>query len=141
MGQIIKFPRAKRRQSKKIDDFFVQKGLDELIPITENDFNNFKDIIYDKTYRAGYLIYLDGYYLFQPFDENEEVSMFYREHLPLSNTNMVSVENYVKQKFKNFFVVVIFLSSKSISSSKSSNFSLTKVSNNFIIINCLCFFQ
>ena len=60
------------------DDFFVQKALDELIPITENDFNNFKDIIYDKTYKPGYLIYLDTYYIFQPFDEKENVPMYYR---------------------------------------------------------------
>jgi hypothetical protein len=39
------------------DEFFVQKALDELIPITENDFNNYKDILIDKSYRAGYLIY------------------------------------------------------------------------------------
>ena len=56
------------------DDFFVQKGLDELIPITENDFNNFTDTIYDKTYTPGYLIYLDGYYIFQPFDKSDNLA-------------------------------------------------------------------
>jgi hypothetical protein len=71
------------------------------MPKTENDFNNFIDTIYDKFNRPGYIIQRGKYYIFQPFDENEEVSMFYREHLPLTNTNMVSVENYVKQKFKN----------------------------------------
>ena len=77
------------------DDFFVQKALDELIPITENDFNNFKDIIYDKTHRAGYLIYLDGYYIFQPFDENENAPMNYRTTYQYDFTSKLSLHNYL----------------------------------------------
>ena len=77
------------------DDFFVQKGLDELIPITENDFNNFKDIIYDKTHRPGYLIYLDGYYIFQPFDENENAPMNYRTTYQYDFTSKLSLHNYL----------------------------------------------
>jgi hypothetical protein len=77
------------------DDFFVQKALDELIPITENDFNNFKDILYDKTYRAGYLIYLDGYYIFQPFDENENAPMNYRTTYQYDFTSKLSLYNYL----------------------------------------------
>jgi len=77
------------------DDFFVQKGLDELIPITENDFNNFKDIIYDKTRRAGYLIYLDGYYIFQPFDENENAPMNYRTTYQYDFSSRLSLHNYL----------------------------------------------
>ena len=80
--------------------FFVQKGLDELIPITENDFNNFKDIIYDKTYRPGYLIYLDGYYLFQPFDENENAPMYYRTTYRPNYQSKLSLYNYLlNEKF------------------------------------------
>ena len=82
------------------DDFFVQKALDELIPITENDFNNFKDIIYDKTYRSGYLIYLDGYYLFQPFDENENAPMYYRTTYQYKYDSKLSLYNYlVNEKY------------------------------------------
>jgi len=77
------------------DDFFVQKALDELLPITENDFNNFKDIIYDKNYRAGYLIYLDGYYIFQPFDENENVPMYYRTTYQQNYQSKLSLHNYL----------------------------------------------
>ncbi len=77
------------------NDFFVQKGLDELIPITENDFNNFKDIIYDKTYRPGYLIYLDGYYIFQPFDENENAPMYYRTTYRPNFQSKLSLYNYL----------------------------------------------
>lgn len=77
------------------DDFFVQKALDELIPITENDFNNFKDIVYDKTRRAGYLIYLDRYYIFQPFDENENAPMNYRTTYQYDFTSKLSLHNYL----------------------------------------------
>jgi hypothetical protein len=77
------------------DDFFVQKALDELIPITENDFNNYKDILVDKSYRAGYLIYLDGYYLFQPFDENENVPMYYRTQFHHNYNSKLGLYNYI----------------------------------------------
>jgi len=83
------------------NDFFVQKGLDELIPVTENDFNNFKDIIYDKTYRPGYLIYLDGYYLYQPFDENENAPMYYRTTYRPIYQSKLSLYNYLlNEKFE-----------------------------------------
>lgn len=77
------------------DDFFVQKALDELIPVNQNDFNNFKDIVYDKTSRAGYLIYLDGYYIFQPFDENENVPMYYRTNYQYDYNSKLSLYNYL----------------------------------------------
>ncbi len=77
------------------DYFFVQKGLDELIPVTENDFNNFKDIVYDKTYRPGYLIYLDGYYIYQPFDENENAPMYYRTTYQYNYQSKLSLYNYL----------------------------------------------
>ena len=83
------------------DDFFVQKALDELIPVTENDFNNFKDTLYDKTYRAGYIIYLDGYYLFQPFDENENAPMYYRTTYQHKYESKLSLYNYlVNEKYE-----------------------------------------
>lgn len=94
---IIDYVKESYNKDKKdlFDDFFVQKGLDELIPITENDFNNFKDIIYDKTYRSGYLIYLDGYYLYQPFDENENAPMFYRTSYQHNFNSKLSLYNYL----------------------------------------------
>jgi len=84
------------------DEFFVQKALDELIPITENDFNNFKDIIYDKTHRDGYLIYVNGYYIFQPFDENENVPMFYRTNFKSSNKSKLSLKNFIINEKSHF---------------------------------------
>jgi DNA-directed RNA polymerase subunit H (RpoH/RPB5) len=100
---IVNYVKESYDENKKelFDNFFVEKALDELIPISENDFNNYKDIIYDKTSRAGYLIYLDGYYIFQPFDENENVSMFYRTHNEFNLLSKLSLYNYINNEKKN----------------------------------------
>ena len=81
------------------DNYFLDKAIEDMMPKNENDFNNFQDTIYDKFNRPGYIIQRGKYYIFQPFDENEDVTMFYRLHIPFTNTNMVSVENYVKHKY------------------------------------------
>jgi len=80
------------------DEFFVFKALDELIPVTENDFNNFKDTILDKYNRQGYLIYRDKYYIFQPFDQNEDVPMHYRTTVSGPLVNRITLFNYLKNK-------------------------------------------
>jgi hypothetical protein len=94
---IVDYVKDSYNKDKKdlFDDYFVQKALDELIPITENDFNNFKDTLYDKTFRAGYLIYLDGYYLFQPFDENENAPMYYKTTYQYRYESKLSLHNYL----------------------------------------------
>lgn len=78
------------------EPFFVYKALDQLIPITENDFNNFNDIIYDKYDNPGYIIYRDIYYIFQPFNQNENVSMYYRSNYNKELYNELSLYNYLK---------------------------------------------
>lgn len=78
------------------DDFFVYKALDELIPISENDFNNFKDTIIDKSHQQGYLIYRGKYYIFQPFDQNENIPMYYRINTDKKLTLNLSLHNYLK---------------------------------------------
>jgi len=78
------------------DDFFVYKSIDDLIPITENDFNNYSDIIYDKYNRTGYLIYIDTYYIFQPFNETEKLPMYYRMNFNENFTNDISLYTYLK---------------------------------------------
>lgn len=82
------------------DNFFVYKALDELIPITENDFNNYKDTMYDKYNRPGYLIYSDTYYIFQPFDQKEDIPMYYRTNFDKTLTNESSLHNYLKSNEK-----------------------------------------
>lgn len=78
------------------DEFFVYKALDELIPLTENDFNNYKDTILDKFNRQGYLIFRGKYYIFQPFDQNEDVPMYYRTSFDKQISQNLSLHNYLK---------------------------------------------
>ena len=82
------------------DDFFVFEALNELTPISENDFNNFKDTIYDKYNRPGYLIYRDKYYIFQPFDQNENAPMYHRTMYDKTMKNQLSLYNYLKNVAK-----------------------------------------
>lgn len=82
------------------DEFFIYKALDELIPITENEFNNFKDTILDKYNRPGYLIYINKYYIFQPFNQNENISMEYRTSFDTPNIQKLSLYNYLKNSDK-----------------------------------------
>ena len=77
------------------DDYYVYQALDDLIPITGNDFNNFKDTIVDKFNRQGYLIYRNRYYIFQPFDENEELPMYYRQKYKPLIYNTLSLKDYI----------------------------------------------
>jgi len=82
------------------DDFFVYKALDELVPITESDFNNFNSTIFDKFNRPGYLIYINRYYIYQPFDENEDVPMYYRSTQHRSMIKPLTMFNYLKNTVK-----------------------------------------
>lgn len=77
------------------DDYYVYQALDNLIPITGNDFNNFRDTITDKYNRPGYLIYRNKYYIFQPFDENEELPMFYRRNYQPYLINRLGLKDYI----------------------------------------------
>ena len=80
------------------DDFFVYKALDDLIPIHENDYNNLNDLVLDKYNRQGYIIYIDGYYVFQPIDQNEDVPMYYRTTYNKNITNHVTLRNFLKKE-------------------------------------------
>lgn len=82
-------------------EFFVYKALDELIPMTENDFISFKDTVIDKYNRQGYLIYVGIYYIFQPFDQNENVPMYYRTTFNKSLKQQLSLTNYLKNIIKH----------------------------------------
>jgi len=96
-----------QNQIKLFDDYFLDQAIEDMMPKNENDFNNFNDTLYDKYNRPGYIIQRDKYYIFQPFDENEDVTMFYRQHVPNNQTNMVSIKNYVKQKFGDIKINII----------------------------------
>lgn len=71
----------KNEVNEKIYDvYYVYKALDKLIPITDNDFNNYNIDLRDKFNNLGYLIYVNNYYIFQRNNESEDLPMYYREH-------------------------------------------------------------
>ena len=89
----------KKHQEKLFDSFFLDKALEDLMPKTENEFNNFTDIIKDKFNRTGYLKQFNQYYIFQPFDENEDVPYYYRNNYDLDYQNLISVSNYLNKNY------------------------------------------
>ena len=99
---IINYVRNSYDEEKRdlFDEFFVYKALDELIPITENDFISFKDTIIDKYNRQGYLIYVGNNYIFQPLDQNEDVPMYYRTTFDKTVSQKLSLYNYLKNTLK-----------------------------------------
>lgn len=105
INEIVDFVKQNYPDEKKqlFDDFFVYKALDELIPVSENDFNNFKDPITDKFNNTGYLIYVDDYYIFQPFDLNEKAPLYYRSNFGKKISSELTLKNFMHQsdKFKN----------------------------------------
>lgn len=80
LNEIIEYVKNQFPEEKRdlFDNYFVYRALDELIPISVNDFNNFHDTFLDKYNNQGYVIYRDPYYLFQPFNESETLPMVYR---------------------------------------------------------------
>ena len=81
------------------DNYFLDKALDDMMPKTENDYNNFKDTLNDKFNQSGYIIQRGKYYIFQPFDNNEKIPMYYRTNYELTSDNLTPVNNYIKQRF------------------------------------------
>jgi hypothetical protein len=86
-------------QKELFDEKFLYQALSELMPKSENDFNNFTDNIFDKYNRSGYLIKKDAFYIFQPFDQNENVPLHYRIKYDVEYVNQIPIENYVRQKY------------------------------------------
>lgn len=86
------------------DDYFIYKALDTLIPVTENDFNNFKDIVTDKYNKPGYLIFINKYYIYQPFNEPEDIPMHYRITYEKKIRSNLTLANYLESssKFKQY---------------------------------------
>jgi hypothetical protein len=89
----------KKEQEELFDNYFLDKALEDMMPRTENDFNNLKDTIYDKYNRAGYLIQRGKYYIFQPFDDNENIPLYYRVNYEFDAENLTPVKNYVENKY------------------------------------------
>ena len=77
------------------DEKFVLNALDKLIPITDNDFNIFKDVVYNKYNIAGYIIYRGQYYIFQPFEQSEDVSLWYRDKNDINLNNPIKLDIFL----------------------------------------------
>lgn len=88
-----------KHQKDLFDEKFLYQALSDLMPKTENDFNNFTDTLFDKYNRTGYLIKKENFYIFQPFDQNENVPLYYRNQYDVEYINQIPIENYVKQKY------------------------------------------
>ena len=88
-----------KHQAELFEEYFLDQALEDMMPKTENEFNNYIDTIYDKYNRPGYLIQRNKYFIFQPFNQNEDVPMYYRQQLEIEQSNQVSLNNYIKQKF------------------------------------------
>ncbi len=98
------------------------------MPKSENDFNNFTDNIFDKYNRVGYLIKKENFYIFQPFDQNESVPIYYRSKFNFEYVNQIPIENYVKQKYgdvKDRANIDTMSTDKKTKKEKGYNFDLT----------------
>jgi superfamily II DNA or RNA helicase len=105
LSDIISYVKGSYPEDKidLFDEFFVYKALDELIPINQNELNSYKDTIVDKNNRNGYLIFVDKFYIFQPYDQNEDVPIYYRTKYVKPITQPISLYSYLKNipDFKN----------------------------------------
>ena len=90
-----------KKNNLLFDNFFVFQALNKLIPKTQNDFNNFNDIIYDKYNRAGYIIYINKYYIYQSFDMNKLTPLYYRNNYQLNFFPNIGISSFIK-KDKNY---------------------------------------
>lgn len=98
LDDIMKYIRKTYPKDKieMFDDYYVYQALDHMLPVNNNDFNNFRDTLIDKFNRPGYLIYRNRYYIFTPFDENENLPLYYRKNFTSRIYNKVSLDDYVK---------------------------------------------
>jgi len=98
LPEIIKYVKSKYDENKMdlFDEFFIYKALDELTPVTENDFMNFSDILTNRFNDTGYLIFVNKYYIFQPFNQKENIPMYYRTIYNSPIVQHLSLYNYVK---------------------------------------------
>ena len=98
LGDILSYVKKSYGEDRRdlFDEFFVFRALNDLIPTTENEINSYIDTIFDKDNRTGYLIFVDKYYIFQPFDQNEDVPIYYRTKYMKPITQSLSLFNYIK---------------------------------------------
>ncbi|MEM3062068.1 MAG: DEAD/DEAH box helicase family protein [Nitrososphaerota archaeon] len=106
LEDIVKYVKKSYPIEKRdmFDDYYIYQALNDLIPITENDFNNFRDTVTDKFNRQGYLIYRSRFYIFQPFDENENLPIYYRRNFSSPIQNQLALKDYIQhtEEYKKY---------------------------------------
>lgn len=85
----------KPEEFENFDLFYFYLALDSFIPQNENEFNNLTNILIDKYNRPGYLIYVNKFYIFQPFDMPENETMNYRTKEFLLIENNIGLYEYL----------------------------------------------
>jgi hypothetical protein len=93
-----------KKEKKMYNKFFLYKSLNDLIPESENDFNNFSDTIYDKYNVPGYLIYRGIYYIFQPYKEDTNVPINYRKAYKIDINKEIDLFKLNEELSKNRIV-------------------------------------
>lgn len=99
LGDIVSYVRLgyiDDHHRELFDEIFVYRALDELLPKTENDFNNFRDTVLDGYGNAGYLIHRGEYYIFQPINQTENVPMYYRINYYRDMLNKLSLFSFMR---------------------------------------------
>jgi hypothetical protein len=55
--------------------------------------------MFDKFNRSGYLKQYNQYYLFQQFNENEDLPFYYRDNIIIEQENLNNIKNYINSKY------------------------------------------
>jgi len=83
-------------QKELFEERLIKKALKQLSPKTDDDINNFTDNVYDENKNKGYLIKVNEYFVFQPYDMDKKTQIEYRKLFTIDYINQINVENYVK---------------------------------------------
>ena len=87
-------------RKKLYDEFYVYKALDTFLLTTNDEFNNYNEVLLDKYSNRGYLIYRNIYYIFQPIDKSEYLTIFYRNRLSDDFIQSSSVVEFLNRRYQ-----------------------------------------
>ena len=103
LNELISYIKNKYDIDKQdlFDVFFVYQALDILLPSSESELMNFDDFIYDKYNTIGYLIYRGKYYIFQPINEKEIITLQYRSNFNDKLVHNLTLDKYIKGMYSD----------------------------------------
>jgi len=84
-----------KNNKKLFDKMYIYIALDKLLPITQNDINNFTDIIYNKHNHPGYLYYKNGYYVFISFYSDNSNNIMISSSDNQKITSKLTIKNFI----------------------------------------------